>query len=214
MTDLRELLDPIAGEPAAPTPDVVTSDVRRGQQALRRRRSLGTVAGGLGLAAAVATAVAVVPNLGGNSPGVEVVAPAAGSSDANPGVDLMARDAGATPKPISPSVVPQGWTVSGSESALVISRPGVTTSPDDFRGKLVAMVAPDSTPAPASRTVRVDGVEGTVSDDGETAILLYRLADGRLVDVQAPASLHWDDATLVRFAEGLTVAANAPSSRG
>jgi len=34
------------------------------------------------------------------------------------------------------------------------------------------------------------------------------------MDVQAPQSLHWDTATLVQFAEGLTVSADAPASRG
>jgi hypothetical protein len=215
MTDLRELLDPIAGEPAAPAPDVVSSDVRRGRQALRRRRGLGTVAGGLALAAAVAVGVAVVPNLGGDDPGVQVVSPAGGgSADANPGVDLVAWNAGATPKPISPSVVPEGWTISGSETALVISAPGVSTSPDDFGGKLVAMLSPDATPAPATRPVTVNGIEGTLSVEGDTTILLYRLADDRLVAVQAPSSLHWDDETLVQFAEGLTISAGAPAGRG
>jgi hypothetical protein len=214
MTDLRELLDIAAGETTAPTPDVVSSDVRRGQLALRRRRGVGTFAGGLGLAAAVAVGIAVVPNLGGNDNGVEVVAPAAGGSDANPGVDLVAFDAGATPKPISPSVVPDGWTISGSEFALVLSAPGVTTSPDDFGGKLVAMLSPDSAPAPDATSIDVGASHGTISREGGTTILLYPLPDGRQVHVQAPASLHWDNPTLVQFAEGIAVSKDAAASRG
>src|SRR4051812_40706119 len=146
MTDLRELLDTAAGDPAAPTPDEVASDVRRGRQALHRRRGLAAIAGGTALVAAVAVGVPVVANLGVKDSGVRVVAVGDdGSGNANPGVDLVPWHAGETPKPISPSVVPEGWTISGNETALVISAPGVSTSPDDFQGKLVAMLAGDST---------------------------------------------------------------------
>jgi hypothetical protein len=215
MTDLRELLDSAAGDPTAPTPDEVSSDVRRGQQALHRRRGLGTLAGGLALVAAVAVGVVVVPNLGGSDPGVQVVAPAGdGSANLNAGVDLVPWDAGPTPKPISPAVVPDGWTIFGNETALVISAPGATTSPNDFEGKLVAMLSPDTTAAPVTRDVTVNGIQGTLSVEGKTTILLYPLADQRLVTIQAPSSLHWDDATLVRFAEGLTISADAPAGRG
>ena len=216
MTDLRELLDPIAGNPAPPTPDVVSSDVRRGRAALRRRRGLSAAAG-LGLAAAVAVGVVVVPGLGGQPDPAGVVAgPASqGSPEANPGVDLVpwAQDAAAA-KPIAPALVPDGWTVAGSEYALVISAPGVTTSVDDFRGKLVAGLSRDSTPSDTSEQVTVDGEVGTVSQEGDTTILLYPLADARQMSIQAPTALHWDTATLVRFAEALTVGADAPSSVG
>ena len=96
MTDLRELLDTAAGEPATPTPDVVSSDLRRGRVALRRRRGL---LGGSALVlagAAVAVGLAVVPHLGGDGTTRQTVIAPAGSS-ANPGVDLVPWDAGATP---------------------------------------------------------------------------------------------------------------------
>lgn len=213
MTDLRELLDNAAGEPAAPTPDIVSSDVRRGRIALRRRRSFRGASALVLTTAAVAVALAVVPNIGGDgTTGRTIIAP--GSSAASPGVALAPWDAGATPKPISPSVVPDGWTISGNEFALVLSRPGVTTSSDDFVGKLVAMLAGDTTPATDAQAVPFGSSKATISQQGSTTTLLFSLPDGRLMDVQAPRSLHWDTATLVEFAEGLAVTADAKASRG
>jgi hypothetical protein len=213
MTDLRELLDTVVGEPAAPTPDVVSSDLRRGRVALRRRRGVQGASALLLAGAAVAVGLAVVPNLGGDGTSRQtVIAPA--DSSGNPGVDLVAWDAGATPKPISPALVPTGWTISGNETALVLSRPGVTTSPDDFRGKLVAMLAGDTTAASDAKPVTVGSAQGTISTEGETTTLLWRLSDGRVMDVQSPSALHWDTATLVEFANALTVSADATGGRG
>jgi len=66
MTDLRELLDTAAGEPAAPTPDVVSSDLRRGRLALRRRRGVRGASVLVAASAAVALGLVVVPGLGGD----------------------------------------------------------------------------------------------------------------------------------------------------
>lgn len=212
MTDLRDLLDTVAGTPGIPTPDVVEADARRGRRALLRRRSARTGAIAALGGAALVVGIGVVPHLGGDGDPRTTVAPAAQSS----GVALVPFDSGATPKPVSASLVPEGWTVSGSSggTALVISRPGVTSSPDDFRGKLVAMLAGDSTPAPDARPVTVGGREGTISVEGSTTILLFPLPDGRTAEVQAPRSLHWDAATLAQFAEGLAISKDAPVSVG
>ena len=213
MTDLRELLDTAAGESAAPTPDVVSSDVRRGRIALRRRRGVRGASVLVLAGAAVAVGLAVLPNLGGDGATRQTVIAPAGTS-ANPGVDLVPWDAGATAKPISAALVPDGWTVSGNEFALVLSRPGVTTSPDDFGGKLVAMLAGDTTATSDAKPVTVGSAQGTISREGDTTILLWPLSDGRVMDVQAPSALHWDTATLVQFATSLTVTADAVASRG
>jgi hypothetical protein len=213
MTNVRELLDTAAGEPAAPTPDVVSSDVRRGRLALRRRRGLRATSGLVLAGAAAIVGLVVVPHFGGDGmTGRTVTAPA--GTAANPGVALVPWVQGAVAKPISPRLVPEGWTVSGNDFALVLSQPGVTTSPDDFQGKLVAMLAGDTTATSDARPVAVGGEQGTISQEGDTTILLFQLSDGRLMDVQAPQSLHWDTATLVEFAEGLTVSADAQPGRG
>jgi hypothetical protein len=213
MTDVRELLDTAAGEPAAPTPDVVSSDLRRGRLALRRRRGLRATSGMALAGAAAIVGLAVIPHLGGDSTSGRTVTAPAGTS-ANAGVALVPWSQSAVAKPISPSLVPEGWTVSGNEFALVLSQPGVTTSPDDFQEKLVAMLAGDTTAAPDAQPVTVGDEHGTISREGDTTILLFPLADGRLMDVQAPQSLRWDTATLVQFAEGLAVSADAQTGRG
>ena len=170
-----------------------------------------------------------MPGLGGQPDPKGVVAGPASQGGANPGVDLVPWGQDTVPaKPIAPGLVPDGWTVSGGEYALVISAPGVTTSPDDldgptalgyvrarnFQGALVAGLSRDSTPAGTAEAVTVGGEAGTISQEGDTTILLYPLADGRQMSIQAPEALHWDTATLVTFAEALAVSADAPSSVG
>jgi hypothetical protein len=213
MTDLRDLLDTAAGEPGSPTPDVVSADLRRGRMALRRRRGVRASSGLVLAAAAVAVGVAVVPNLGGDPTGRTVVTP--GATSANPGVDLVPWSPGDSPMAISPGLVPDGWTIEGSRSALVISAPAaVTSSVDDFEGKLVAMLAGDTTQAPGAATVPFGSSTATLSKEAGTTTLLFSLPDGRLMDVQAPSSLHWDTATLVEFAQAVTVSADATAGVG
>jgi hypothetical protein len=76
------------------------------------------------------------------------------------------------------------------------------------------MLAGDSTATSDATAVTVGSAQGTISREGDTTILLFPLADGRKMDVQAPAALHWDTATLVQFAAGLTVSTDAVASRG
>jgi hypothetical protein len=90
--------------------------------------------------------------------------------------------------------VPDGWTVSGSEFALVTSRPGVTTSPDDFQeARRHARRRHDRHQRRGSRHGR--HAHGTISREGDTTILLWSLPDGRVMDVQAPDRCTWDTAT-------------------
>jgi hypothetical protein len=219
MTDLRDVLDSAAGDTASPTPDVVAADVRRGRRALVRQRYARTGAGLLLTGAAVAAGVLVIPQLG-TEPAqthVAVAVPGAGGAggSAQPAaVALVPFDQGAHPKPISPGLVPEGWSVSGSEFALVIAPAGSTTSPDDFRGKLVVTVSPDQTAASGATSVDVAGTRGTVSVESGTQILIYTPDGGRQVVVQAPAALGWDDATLARFGAAVTVSADAQAGRG
>jgi hypothetical protein len=216
MTDLHDVLDSVAGQQPSPTPDVVAADLRRGRRALLHRRWARGSAVALAGAAAVA-ALAFAPGYVGGNDEVQVVTPATGSQPAdppNPGVDLVAFDAGANPKPLSPGEIPAGWTVSGSEYALVIAPSGSTTSPDDFRGKLVVMVSPDQTAAPGATSIDVAGTPGTFSVEDGTQILIFTPDGGRQVVVQAPAELGWDDATVARFASAVTVSADAKAGRG
>jgi hypothetical protein len=214
MTDLRDVLDSAAGHTAGPTPDVVADDVRRGRRALVRQRYARAGAGLLLTGAAVAAGVLVVPQLGTEPASTQVAVPGAGGSAQPAGVALVPFDAGAHPKPISPGLVPDGWSVTGNEYALVIAPAGSTTSPDDFRGKLVVMLSPDQTAAPGATSIDVAGTPGTVSAESGTRILVFTPDGHRQVVVQAPAALGWDDATLARFAASVTISADAKAGRG
>jgi hypothetical protein len=214
MTDLRDVLDSAAGDAASPTPDVVADDVRRGHRAMVRQRYTRAGAGLLLTGAAVAAGVLVVPQLGTEPAQTQVAIPGAGGSAQPAGVALVPFDQGAHPKPISPGLVPDGWSVTGNEYALVIAPAGSTTSPDDFQGKLVVMVSPDQTAARGATSIDIAGTPGTVSVESGTQILIFTPDGGRQVVVQAPKSLGWDDATLARFAAAVTVSADAQAGRG
>ena len=217
MTNVRDVLDSAAGDAAGPKPDVVADDVRRGRRALVRQRYARAGAGLLLTGAAVAAGVLVIPQLGDEPAQTQIAVPGAGGAGGSTqpaSVALVPFDAGAHPKPISPGLVPDGWSVTGSEFALVIAPAGSTTSPDDFQGKLVVMVSPDQTVAPGATSIDVAGTPGTVSVESGTQILLFTPDGDRQVVVQAPAALGWDDATLARFAATVTVSADAQAGRG
>ncbi len=219
MTDLRDVLDSAAGDAASPTPDVVADDVRRGRRALLRQRYARTGAGLLLTGAAAAAGLVLVPQLGDEpaQTDVAVAVPGAGGAGASAqpaAVALVPFDQGPTPKPISPGLVPEGWSVSGNAYALVIAPAGSTTSPDDFEGKLVVMLSPDQTAAPGATSIDVAGTPGTVSVEHGAQILVYTPDGHRQVVVQAPAALGWDGATLARFAASVTVSRDAQAGRG
>jgi hypothetical protein len=216
MTDLRDVLDSAARPTPTPTPDVVSGDLRRGRQALLRRRMVQSSAGLLLTGAAVVAGVLVVPGL--TEPAQRTVAiPAAGGNGVNQQPDAVAL----VPAPASDkaaaftaALVPEGWRVDSNDLGLTIAAPGVTTSSDDFTGKLVVMLSPDQAPAPGAHEVRVGAATGTVYVERDTTILVFTPGGGQQVVVQAPAALHWDDATLARFAESVAIGPNAKAGRG
>lgn len=223
MTDLTDLLDSAAGHHPAPTPDVVAADLARGRRALLHRRWTRTGLAVAGVAAVGAAAVAVPAALGNGEHQVRVVGPAVGGvasvADApNPGVDLVDFDTTAPLKPISPAVIPAGWTVGGNEYALVISPPGDTTSPDDFRGKLVVYVDANDVanePLPTKLEVAVGDRTGyAIRDDASALQVWVPQADGTSLRAQAPPSLRWDEATLGRFLGAVTVSDAAVAGVG
>jgi len=218
MTDLTDLLDSAAGQPAAPTPDVVDADLRRGRRALLHRRWARGSAVALAGAATVA-ALAIVPGYVGGGEDVQVVTPAAGQQQddpPNPGVDLVAFDAGETPKPLSPGEIPTGWTVSGNEFALVVSPPGLDTSPDDFVGKLVVYLDSAGNGAlPKADSIPVGDRTGYLIRDDASALQVWvPQDDGTTLRAQAPLDLGWDAGTLGRFLGGVTVGEGATASVG
>lgn len=219
MTDLVDLLDSAAGHAATPTPDLVADDVRRGRRALLHRRWARGSAVALAGVAAVAAAVVAPGLVDGASPQrVQVAVPATGGdvspAPAGASVPLVPDPAPDKASLFAAALVPQGWQRASTDYALLFAPAGVTTSADDFAGKLLVMLAPDQTSAPGARPVTVGGASGTLSHEGGTAILVFTLADGRRVVVQAPEALGWDAATLLRFAEGLAISPRAKAAVG
>jgi hypothetical protein len=216
MTDLRDVLDSAVETAPSPTPDVVSGDLRRGRQALLRRRMVQSSAGLLLTGAAAVAGILVVPGLA-EPPQRTVAIPAAGGIAANQqpaAVALVPAPASDKTAAFNAALVPDGWQVDSNDFALTIAAPGVTTSSGDFIGKLVVMLSPDQTPALPAHAVRVGAAIGTVSVEGDTTILVFTPDGGQQVVVQAPAALHWDDATLARFAESVAIGTNAKAGRG
>ncbi len=218
MTDLTEVLDSVAGQPASPTPDVVAADLRRGRRALLQRRWARGSAVALAGAAAV-VAMAVAPGYVGGDGEVQVATPASGQpvDPPNPGVDLVRYDAGAHPKPLSPGEIPTGWTVSGNAYALVVSPPGLGTSPDDFVGKLVVYLDSGIPNEPLPKAVEVavgDRTGYAIRADDAALQVWVPQDDGTALRAQAPSDLGWDEATLGRFLDGVTVGTGAKASAG
>ena len=224
MTDLTDLLDSAAGSHGAPGPDVVRDDLARGRRALVRRRWTRAGLAVSGAAAVAVAAVAVPAALDTDHP-VRGVVPAAGDSagsdaDApNPGVDLVAfDDAGPVRKPISPGLVPDGWSVSGDEFALVVAPPGNDTSPADYRGKLVVYLDANTIPnesLPMKVAVDVGDRTGfAIRAEPSMLQVWVPQEDGRALRAQAPESLGWDEATLGRFLGSVVVGEGATAGVG
>jgi hypothetical protein len=215
MTDLRALLDTVAGEPALPTPDVVSSDLRRGRTALRRRRRLQATAGLVLAGAALAVGVAVVPDIEHLTAPPLLVVPGGSSSQSGVRLVLSAPDTSAGP--FNPSVVPEGWTIYSDNYELVISAPGMTSSPDDFEGKLVVTLLKKPHPPTRAQPVAVsyNNVDATTWREGNATVVLLRLPDDPIpLEVRAPESLGWSMDTLLTFVMGVQTNEDAVPSDG
>jgi hypothetical protein len=212
MTDLRELLGNAAGEPAVPTPVIVSSDLRRGRTAMRWRRGLRATSGLLLAGAALAVGVAVVPDLEHLTAPPIVVAPGGSSSESGVRLVLSAPDTSAGP--FNPTVVPEGWTIFSDNYALVISPPDVTTSPDDFEGKLVVTLVKNPHPPTRAQPVAVsyNNADATTWREGNTTVVLLRIPNDPIrLEVRAPESLGWNMDTLLTFVLSVETSDAVPS---
>jgi hypothetical protein len=213
MTDLRDVLDSAAPPTPTPTPDVVSGDLRRGRQALLRRRVVQSSAGLLLTGAAVVAGIAVVPQLGGHD--VRVVTPAAPDAS-NPGVDLVPYDGLLHGAAFRPAEIPAGWTVSGDDYSLLLTPPGLASS-GHFVGKILVSIDKGipNEPLPKDAEIAVGDRTGyAIRADASALQVWVPQADGTALRTQAPPTTGWDEATLGRFLGGVTVLAGAKGTSG
>lgn len=196
MTDLLERLAGL--DSAAPTPSdlTVAADLERGRRAVaHRRRHRATVAGaGLGVMAVI----------GLGSVALSERAPTP------PPVDLVAYS-GEQPDGFEVARIPAGFVAQGTNPHFfTIARAVDTSSPQDFRDKLVVMVE-SGLAAPgrlAGEPVSVNGHPGAIRHTGDGLTLEFHDGSHEVV-VQMAASVGLSTAELVDFAEGVTVTADA-----
>ncbi|MFF5080408.1 hypothetical protein ACFY36_25430 [Actinoplanes sp. NPDC000266] len=184
MSDLRRHFEKIAG----PTPETTTTaaqaeaDLGRGRRALRRRRTVQSIAGSaFGVAALVAVfAVATSGGPGESAPPVAI-------KEKTPVVQLVAYK-GEQPKGFTVDKVPSGWFIQNDDNYSLVFAPekaknpgpdvnpssdaGQIYNPASFVGKIVVMLESkdQSGPGREGKTVKVGDQQGLLlkSLNGET----------------------------------------------
>jgi hypothetical protein len=175
MSDLRHHFEKIAGPVPSTTPAQVEADVTRGRRALRRRRTVQSLAGSAFGVAALVAAVAVATSGGAgvpSSPGTVAQAPSEGRPVA---VQLVAYK-GEQPKGFTVDKVPSGWFIQGDNTYSLVLAPAKAKNPgpdvdpsadplynpDSFADKIVVMLESkdQSGPSRDGKTVKVGDHEG------------------------------------------------------
>ena len=227
MSDLTHLLERAAGPEGSPAD--ATTDLTRGRRALARTRVRRATTGLAGVAAvgvlgvalsrggddgaapiatdpSVAPTVVATPTAEG-SPGATEAPTQAPTVASSPTVaaDPSAPVTGpAAPTFYSVPATPDGWVVQGSSPyGVTWARPGDTTVPEDFEGKLVLMF---STNRRYGEQQLVDGRPFWVLDngDGYTRITVKTRADepkGNL-ELQYPTA-QWTPEQAIAFLSGV-----------
>jgi hypothetical protein len=224
MSDITEIFRKVAPDLSDPTSDEVDADLARGHRAARQadrqrriKRSMITATS----VAAAAVLVVVGAQLHGNGsskpPATAAKQPAATKVHHQATAIKLVAYHGAQLHGFTVSSIPQGWFLSTSTTTALLIDPNGSkdNDPDAFKGKLAVLLASqDEASFPANGDhVTVNGKPGVIWDDGGVQ-LGYTDAAGHHIIVQPPASLHWSDAQLVSFAEGVHVTNDAVAGRG
>ncbi|HUR75688.1 MAG TPA: hypothetical protein VMZ00_15510 [Sporichthya sp.] len=224
MTDnseLKTMLDNLAGSPRPASDGDLAGDLTRGHSALRRRRVTLITNGALALAVIGGLTLA---GTSGAFDGSDAKSP---SVNAAPSVDLggeatsaiqFVAYTGAQPEGFTVATVPDGWKIQGvTEYALLIVPPsGVDDSLDSFVGKLVVMLESQDAKGPFDgKEIAVGDRTGVISRPGDGyGQLHFTDANGNRLDVQWPDNKQWTDAEMADFAAGITVLDGAKAGRG
>lgn len=218
MNDLHTALLS-AAHPARQEPvfhAVIDADVRRGRQALNRRR-LRQGGGRTVLAAAVAVGLFTVTQPFGPSHTPSTSARPSSALTTLPATQLVAWT-GTQPEGYTVEKVPAGWEIQGVNAyTLTIARVGDADQDiNSFTGKLIVMLMSKDAQAPTTGTrVAVGTHEGFVQhSDPSTTQLFVRDEAGHWIAIQVPASLRWTDAQVGAFAASVHVTADAQAGVG
>lgn len=203
---MNDVIDRLARlTPSAPSADDAAADLRRGHQALARRRIKRAALGGAALTLAVGGAfggIALTSDNGGT--------PAVQAAD---NVRLVDYDGTQMPG-YTVAKVPEGFVLQGSDQfVLAVARPDDKSSISDFRDKIVVTLeSPSGTEDSPNTTVNGQPATLVTTPDGAT-MLKYAYRDFTVV-IQMWNSIHLTDKQLVEFAEGVEVTADAKPSVG
>ena len=238
MSTIDILLKSVAPDVVSPAPGVLDADLARGRAArvAARRRRAYRRAGAGALTLAAAAVAAVIMSTSAPSPSATSVHSGpvhgrvtprsnripAGSKRASRSaahIQLVAYNGAQLPG-FTVTEIPRGWHLSTSTSTALLITPddgSLNNDPDDFEGKLA--VLPQSTDERGlgpGEPLTVNGRPGRVDSNGGggVVILRYTTGNGHSIDIQAPDALHWSEAQLVAFAEGVTVTANVGTTHG
>lgn len=232
MSDITDLFTRTASTTdGKPSVDVVEADLARGQLALRRDHRRRTVRRSMAatstVAAAAVVAVIVAQTTGSSHPastnaGQHIKTSTVAPVYVGPPVHTIHRIKlvayhGKQLNGFTVDEIPAGWHLSTStQYALLITKDGShDNDPDAFVGKLAVLTSSiDEHGLAHGDSVTVNGQPGKVDVQGDTQLLRYNSTDGFGVDIQAPTTLHWTDAQIVAFAEGVHVTGNAVHSEG
>ncbi|MEV6596860.1 hypothetical protein AB0M36_08365 [Actinoplanes sp. NPDC051346] len=138
--DLHDRLERLGGPITPASDEDIAADLGRGQSAVRRRRNIQTLAGGVFGVAAIAAALAFVG--GGHAPdSVPDRVPAI--AEASPGKLTLVKYRGPQPKNFTVDKVPNGFFIQVSDEAqlIIAPKPGSAASP---------------TPLPSARPVETE----------------------------------------------------------
>lgn len=205
MNDVIDRLARLTPSPADPAEDA-TADLRRGHQALSRRRIKRAALGGAALTLAV----------GGAFGGIALTSDNGGTPTVQAADNVRLVDYDGTQMPgYTVAKVPEGFVLQGSDQfVLAVARPDDKSSISDFRDKIVVTLEASTSGGEDSANTTVNGQPATLvtTPDGAT-MLKYAYRDFTVV-IQMWNSIHLTDEQLVEFAEGVEVTADAKPSVG